>query len=105
MIILQILSVIFLAIGAAFLLLGALGLVRMPDVYNKLQAGTKATTLGFLSVGLGALLVQPGWALRIIVIMLLVLLTNPIGSHALARAARNSGIDMVTGERQKKEKA
>jgi len=39
---------LFLVAGTSFLLLGSLGLVRMPDIYNRIQAGTKATTLGTL---------------------------------------------------------
>ena len=48
---------LFLILGAAFALLGALGLLRMPDVYNRIQAGTKAVTLGALSflIGVGLL--------------------------------------------------
>ncbi|WP_177428076.1 cation:proton antiporter, partial [Candidatus Venteria ishoeyi] len=46
----QLLANILLLIGSIFLFLGALGLVRMPDVYNRIQAGTKATTLGALTV-------------------------------------------------------
>lgn len=104
MTVLQLIGVIFLFVGALFLILGSLGLVRMPDVYNKLQAGTKATTLGFLSVALGALFFEPGWSLRLVLIMLLVVLTNPIGSHALARASRNAGIRMAQEKEQEDSK-
>ncbi|MBP8283687.1 MAG: monovalent cation/H(+) antiporter subunit G, partial [Chromatiaceae bacterium] len=45
---LNLLGGLLLVAGAAFLLLGGLGLVRMPDVFNRIQAGTKATTLGTL---------------------------------------------------------
>ena len=44
---------LFLLLGSLFLFLGALGLVRMPDVYNRIQAGAKAATLGVLGVLLG----------------------------------------------------
>ena len=83
------------AFGVIFFILGALGLLRMPDVFNKLQAGTKATTLGFISVALGVLLMKPEWAPKIILIMIFVLLTNPIGSHALARASKFKKEKMV----------
>ena len=52
---------LFLLLGALFALLGALGLVRMPDVYNRIQAGTKAVTLGALSFLLGIGLLYPEW--------------------------------------------
>ncbi|MBP9905650.1 MAG: monovalent cation/H(+) antiporter subunit G [Rhodoferax sp.] len=73
--------------GASFLLLGGLGLVRMPDVFNRIQAGTKATTLGtLLSLG-GAACIQPDWALKLFLIGLFILFTNPISSQVLARSA------------------
>lgn len=77
--------------GAAFLLLGGLGLKRMPDVFNRIQAGTKATTLGTLLTLAGAACLQPDWALKLVLIGLFVLFTNPISSQVLARAAHRSG--------------
>jgi len=78
-------------VGAAFLFLGALGIVRMPDLYNRMQAGTKATTLGNLLTLLGLGIIHPPWLLKLVLIGLFVLVTNPISSHALARAAYRSG--------------
>jgi multicomponent Na+:H+ antiporter subunit G len=95
---LQFLGAFLFFVGGFFSFVGSLGVLRMPDVYNKLQAGTKATTLGFVSIALGLLCFQPGWVLRILLIALFVLLTNPIGSHALARAARNTGVHAVEEE-------
>ncbi|HCL58182.1 MAG TPA: Na+/H+ antiporter subunit G [Spirochaetia bacterium] len=97
---LEVIGTFFIILGSLFLFLGALGLYRMPDVFNKLQAGTKATTLGFLSAALGALLVKPEWTFKIILIAAILLLTNPLGSHALARAAKKSGL-FELGEEQK----
>jgi multicomponent Na+:H+ antiporter subunit G len=95
---LQILGAFLFFVGGFFTFVGSLGVLRMPDVYNKLQAGTKATTLGFVSLALGLLCFQPGWALRILLIASFVLLTNPIGSHALARAAKNTGVPVIGEE-------
>lgn len=82
-----------LVAGAAFLLLGGLGLVRMPDVFNRIQAGTKATTLGTLLSLAGIACLQPDWALKLALIGLFILFTNPLSSHVLARAAHRSGAD------------
>lgn len=82
---------VFVSIGGLFMLLGSLGLVRMPDVFNRLQAGTKATTLGFLSIVLGAVVLRPDWWSKLVVVAGFVLLTNPIGSHNLARASHGIG--------------
>lgn len=85
----------FLLIGAVFMFLGALGLVRMPDVFNRIQAGTKATTLGFVSIVIGLFFFHPGWWSKLLVIGAFVLMTNPLGSHNLARAAHRRGEPLV----------
>lgn len=83
--------------GSMFLFLGALGIFRMPDIYNRMQAGTKSTTLGnILTLG-GLGLLVPGWLPKIVLIILFVLITNPISSHALARAVHRSGLRLAEG--------
>jgi multicomponent Na+:H+ antiporter subunit G len=77
--------------GTAFLLLGGLGLVRMPDIYNRIQAGTKATTLGTLLSLAGIAFLQPDWALKLLLIGVFLLFTNPLSSQVLARAAHRTG--------------
>ncbi len=76
--------------GSIFLFLGGLGIFRMPDVYNRLQAGTKATTLGGMSLilGVGFLMVETNWAwlVKAAIIVIFIAFSNPISSHALARA-------------------
>ncbi len=91
---LGILGGLLAATGAGFLLLGGLGLVRMPDVFNRIQAGTKATTLGTLLLLAGVACLQPDWALKLFLIGLFVLFTNPISSQVLARAAHRSGAQL-----------
>jgi multicomponent Na+:H+ antiporter subunit G len=83
---------LILLIGAAFTLLGALGLVRMPDVYNRIQAGTKAVTLGALSLLLGIAILYPQWWSKLLVIAMMILVTNPIGSSTIARALLIAGV-------------
>ena len=87
-------GIIITAVGVAFLFLGSLGVFRLPDVYNRLQAGTKCTTLGaFLSI-VGVGIMQPDWFWKALVIALFVLVTNPISSHALGRASRMSNVPL-----------
>ncbi|CCQ75310.1 monovalent cation/H(+) antiporter subunit G [Magnetospira sp. QH-2] len=83
---------IVLVAGTTFLLLGGLGLTRMPDIFNRIQAGTKATTLGTMLTLLGAGLMQPDWAFKLLLIGLFLMFTNPLSSQVLARAAHRSGI-------------
>jgi len=83
---------LFLLLGAAFSCLGALGLIRMPDVYNRLQAGTKSVTLGSMAILIGIGLHHPQWWSNLLMIGVLVLFTNPVGSASIARAALIAGI-------------
>jgi len=82
---------LLLVTGTAFLLFGGLGLVRMPDIYNRIQAGAKATTLGTLLSLAGAACLNPEWGLKLLLIGLFLLFTNPISSQVLARAAHRRG--------------
>jgi multicomponent Na+:H+ antiporter subunit G len=93
----DILGGLLLVAGAAFLLLGGLGLVRMPDVFNRIQAGTKATTLGTLLTLAGFAWLRPDCALKLLLIGLFILFTNPLSSQVLARAAHRSGSAMAEG--------
>lgn len=84
---------VLILLGAAFHFSAGLGMLRMPDVYTRMQAATKASTLGNTLVLAGIAFFHPGWSLKLIVIVYFVFMTNPVSSHALARAAnaiRNS---------------
>jgi multicomponent Na+:H+ antiporter subunit G len=94
---------IFLLIGGTFIALGSLGLIRMPDVYNRLQAGTKAATLGTIAVLIGIGFHHPDWWAKLLVVAGFVLFTNPVGSSTIARAALKTGIDPLRGSNSKAE--
>jgi multicomponent Na+:H+ antiporter subunit G len=76
-------------IGVAFDALGCLGLLRLPDVYNRLQAATKCVTFGTCGILLGIFLLKGFTALGIkaLVGVPFLLLTSPVAAHALARGA------------------
>lgn len=84
--IMEIIGSVLVIIGSVFLFLGSLGIYRMPDIYNRLQAGTKATTLGAMSLILGVGFLEPSWMLKSLIIIIFIAFSNPISSHALARA-------------------
>jgi multicomponent Na+:H+ antiporter subunit G len=84
---LAIVGAIITLAGAIFLVLGSIGLLRMPDSYTRIQAGTKASTLGSILSLLGLGLVHPDWLGKILLLILFVLVTNPVSSHIIARAA------------------
>ncbi len=95
---------IFLGIGLTFNTLGVIGLLRFPDVYTRLHAATKATTFGSIFTSL-AVVVLSFWkylavqytaglsmGVHTIIAIMCLLLTNPVGAHAIARAAHRSGV-------------
>lgn len=84
---------ILISVGSIFFFVGGLGIFRMPDVYNRLQAGTKATTLGFMSLTIGVGILNPAWLLKCIVIVVFIAFTNPISSSVLANAAYKRGVN------------
>ena len=83
--------------GSIILFIGALGIVRMPDVYNRMQAGTKATTLGTILFLFGISFghAECGCFGKILILIIFVLSTNPVSSNALARAAHSAGIKLT----------
>jgi multicomponent Na+:H+ antiporter subunit G len=87
-------------IGLAFTLSGAVGILRMPDVYSRIQCSSKTMTMGALPV-LIALVVGEGpvssYGGRALLVAALLLIVNPAASHALARAAYKSGVPMWPG--------
>jgi len=89
---------ILITVGVVFDVLGCLGLVRLPDVYNRLQAATKCVTLGTCLILLGVA-VNAGWgnaplAIKSLLCAAFILLTSPVGAHALARGAYRSGVPL-----------
>ncbi len=87
-------------VGSAFSLSGAVGILRMPDVYSRLQCSSKNVTMGALPVLL-AVVVEKGlvstYGSRALLVAVLVLVINPVSAHALARAAYRTGVPMWSG--------
>ena len=83
----ELIGSILILLGAFFHFSAGLGMLRMPDVYTRMQAGTKASTLGNMLILAGLAFYHPGWTLKLVILIYFVLMTNPISSHALARAA------------------
>ena len=86
-----------LVFGGLFLLFGSFGIYRLPDVYNRLQAGTKCTTLGAFSTILGIGLMEPTWFWKCLLIATFIMIGNPISNHAIGRAAKKSGVPLWEG--------
>jgi len=92
----DIVGMIFIGIGLLFDLLGCIGLVRMPDVYNRLQASTKCVTFGTCSIMFGTFLMLGFSAagVKALLLIVFVVLTAPVSAHALARGAHISGVKL-----------
>jgi multicomponent K+:H+ antiporter subunit G len=79
--------------GGAFSLIGSLGLLRMPDFFTRLHGPSKATTIGMGSILLASALYMsfrgPGLSLHEFIISLFIVVTTPVASHLLAKAARH----------------
>ena len=97
-IVLRVIIDLFIVGGCFFAFAGAVGIVRMPDTFSRMQSSTNITTLGVLLTLVGAflycLLVMHSWgsAAKVVVIGVLTVLANPVGGHAIARAAYRIGI-------------
>ncbi len=87
----EIIGLFFMILGSLFYILAGLGLIRMPDAFNRIQAGTKATTLGTFSILLGVGIYDVKSLPKALLIIVLIALTNPIGSSQLARTAYKNG--------------
>ncbi len=90
----EIVGLIFLWIGVGFCVVGILGLLRLPDMYTRLHASGKVSTVGLCSLLLGAAILMPSAALKIIALALFALLTLPVSTHSIAAAGYRSGVRM-----------
>ncbi|WP_087037633.1 monovalent cation/H(+) antiporter subunit G [Thermococcus litoralis] len=95
---------ILLAIGVGFNLLASVGILRFPDVYTRIHASTKCTTFGTIFIVLATVVYSiyrwlpthdTRWitiGIHSALVVIFLVLTNPVGAHAIGRAARKSGI-------------
>jgi multicomponent Na+:H+ antiporter subunit G len=85
------------AIGLAFMTVAGIGLLRMPDLLTRMHASSKAGTLGAALV-LAAVALHFGDAaitVRVVVVCVFLLLTAPVASHVIARAAYRTGVPLA----------
>jgi multicomponent Na+:H+ antiporter subunit G len=96
----EIVVIVLVAVGWLFSLSGVLGILRMPDVYCRIQCSSKTITMGALPV-LIALAIGQGpisvYGSRALLVAVLLLVLNPAASHALARAAYKTRVPMWKG--------
>ena len=93
----SVIGMIFVVIGLAFNVLGCIGMIRLPDMYNRLQAATKCVTMGTCMVLIGVMIASgfthsAQLSVRCIICMVIILITAPTAAHALAHGAYASGV-------------
>ena len=95
----DIIGYIMITIGVLFNVFGCIGLMRLPDVYNRLQAATKCVTLGTVLLLVGVAVVS-GWgsiAAKAIICAVFILITSPTAAHAIAKGSHAAGIKLWDG--------
>lgn len=97
---LDILSWVCLMGGVAFALIGAVGMLRLPDVFARMHAAGVIDTLAAGLVLLGLTLQAPTWlvAAKLLLIYVFILFTSPTATHALARGALLGGVEPMLGD-------
>jgi multicomponent Na+:H+ antiporter subunit G len=94
--ILKIIGAFIILTGSFFLFTASIGLIRMPDFFNRIQAGTKASTLGSLLILTGVAVMNPLWWPKLLIIFIFIIITNPVSSHCIARAGYHSNCEKGT---------
>jgi multicomponent Na+:H+ antiporter subunit G len=92
----DIIGYILIITGILFDIFGCIGLVRFPDVYNRLQASTKCVTLGtiLLLVGVAIISATGATSAKAIICAVFILLTSPTAAHAIAKGSYASGVQL-----------
>lgn len=93
-------SWVLILLGSFFTIVGALGMVRMPEIFTRMHAASVTDTLGvgFLILGMG---LQAGFGLvtlKLLILAALFLFTGPVVTHALAQACLHEGIKPLLAE-------
>lgn len=95
----QILSALFLVLGAVICLLAAVGILRLPDFFMRMHAATKAGVSGCGLILIGVAIAEPSISmfLKVAAAIVFLLLTTPIAGHLLARAGYRAGVPLWHG--------
>lgn len=95
----EIISSILLILGFLLVLIGAIGLVRLPDLYNRMHATTISSTLGIVSILIGTTVhfsnVGQGMFLKLLLAVVFLYLSAPVGAFMIARASYVVGVPLT----------
>ncbi|RLD14461.1 MAG: hypothetical protein DRI22_03215 [Caldiserica bacterium] len=93
----EVVGIVIIGIGVLFDLSGVIGLIRLPDVYNRLQAATKCVTMGTCMILFG-FFIYTGFTpagIKAILTLIFILVSSPTAAHAIARASYKYGIKLM----------
>lgn len=88
----EIIGIVLIFVGVFFSAIGTLGVIRLPDVYTRLHASGKVSTLGLIGLLSGTAVLMPQTTIKMLVLALFMVITAPVASHAIASAAYHLGI-------------
>jgi len=94
----ELIGYLFMVLGVLAFVVSAIGLLRMPDLYTRMHVGTKSTTIGTLLLIVGVMFIEPQWFLKLSLIAIFILLTNPLSSSVIARATHRDGLVLENDE-------
>lgn len=91
----HIISILLVSLGILFMLVGSIGIIRLPDFYSRTHPVSKSDTLGIIFVILGLVIYEGTTlsSLKLLLVVVFIALSNPVGTHALSRAALKSGLN------------
>ena len=95
----EVLSWVFIVTGSVFVLIGGIGLIRLPDFYTRIHAAGITDTMGAWLILIG-LMFTAGWTLitvKLFMLLFFLAVTSPLSSHALAKAAYIRGLEPMLG--------
>lgn len=92
-------GLLFIAMGVFFSVVGIVGNIRLPDVYCRIHASGKVATLGILGLLAGMAFLMPQATPKAIILILFLLISSPVASHAIAAAAYRQGVPRVNALR------
>ncbi len=95
----EILCILFVVGGLFFLFVGAVGLIRLPDVYNRMHAVGKCDTLGAGLMLIGLMIIADSFSvvIKLTIILLLIIVINPVVTHLMAKVSYERGMDLSEG--------
>lgn len=91
-----VISTLLIVLGMVFIIVSAVGLIRLPEIYTRAHAVAKSETLGLLLVFLGLFFrpeIDVPSGIRLVLIVIIAVIANPTAVHALVRAARGAGVE------------